>query len=116
MKKELSMIFVLGISALFITTMLTEAERLQKLEVEKEINTTLKALNKNLFPGLKDDELVVRVNEGGFLHSDINDAETTKKEFEELNEGVKCKIMTVAQAKEMYKKEFLASYGISLDK
>ena len=115
MKKELSMIFVLGISALFITAMLTEAERLQKLEVEKEINTTLKALNKNLFPGLKDDELVVRVD-GELLHSDINDAETTKKEFEELNEGVKCKIMTVAQAKEIYKKELLASYGISLDK
>ncbi len=116
MKKELSLVFVLGFSALFITEILAEGKRLQKLEVEKEIGTTLKILDKHLFPGLKDDELVVQVNEGGFLHSDITDAETTKKEFEELNEGVKCKIMTVGQAKEIYKKEFLISYGTSLDK
>ena len=61
MKKELSLVFVLGFSALFITEILAEGKRLQKLEVEKEIGTTLKTLDKHLFPGLKDDELVVQV-------------------------------------------------------
>lgn len=64
----------------------------------------LEAYEQQLFPGLEDDMLIVheKGEGGGFLFSELTDAETTKKRHEELN-GVECEIVTIKEAKEIYK-------------
>ena len=59
----------------------------------------LEEYEKILFPGLKDNEFVVRINDGGFLYDGNPNPQITKERFEALNGDVKGEIMTVKEAK-----------------
>lgn len=80
---------------------------LGKLELEK--------YEKKLFPGLEDNEFVVCINDGGFLYDGNPNPQITKENFEALNGDVKGEIMTVKEAKEIYKRELVQCYNEMLN-
>ncbi len=140
MKKVLGSVFILGLLALPITTISakptnqqslyqTIGERfggvisklklvnLEKCEQVGELwKLELEEYEKILFPGLKDDEFMVRINEGGFLYDGNPNPQITKESFEALNGDVEGEIVTVKEAKEICKRELVQSYNEMLNK
>ena len=139
MKKVLGSIFILGLAALAITTISAKPVDQQNLhqlvgerfdgvirklksvnlekceQVGKLGKLELEEYEKILFPGLKDNEFVVRINDGGFLYDGNPNPQITKEGFEALNGDVKGEIMTVKEAKEIYKRDLVQCYNEMLN-
>ena len=60
---------------------------------------------------MEDNEFVVCINDGGFLYDGNPNPQITKENFEALNGDVKGEIMTVKEAKEIYKRELVQCYN-----
>ena len=98
------------ICAVLLTNVNVDARENTDINQNSSNPINLETYIDDLFSEMDDEDIVFKVNNGGYLYSTKIDSNQLKDDFLRLNKGVKLKKMTVLEAKEDVKNNLIDDY------
>ncbi|CDD50069.1 uncharacterized protein BN599_00827 [Firmicutes bacterium CAG:308] len=109
-KRNLLYASIALICAVLLTNVNVDARENTDINQNSSNPINLETYIDDLFSEMDDEDIVFKVNNGGYLYSTKIDNNQLKDDFLRLNKGVKLKKMTVLEAKEDVKNDLIDDY------